>query len=163
MQWGACKRRKVGFMAEKERPINKRLRKIAEAFNEPERPARPSNPRAALLDVMKAQASADPDARACFREDVQVILEQWDGRTPLLWFTWNIGTHLMLLHTPDERRAAVWARQRELEAAIDMARGGGCYYVDPDTSGIGASKAYDFSPITFREPLASAHRVDLYV
>lgn len=93
---------------------------------------RPSSPRAAILDALKAHVSPDAEARADFRADVQTIFEKWDGRNPLLFFTWEEGTHVMLLGPASAPSPKVWNDRRILQAAIDMARGGKCFMVDDE-------------------------------
>lgn len=128
----------------KERPINKRLREMTESIEKAEahkpvikgrQPLPPPNPRMVLLDAMKAELSTDPEARQAFREnDVQVILERWDGATPMLWFSWETGTHLMLLGTEREPEIKVHMAKREFGVAADMARGGRVFMIDPNLS-----------------------------
>lgn len=89
-----------------------------------------TNPRGAILDAMKAQTSLEPEARESFRGDVRRVLEEWDGAAPLVWFTWELGTHLMILGPELAPLNKVHADRREAAVAIDMALGGKCFYVD---------------------------------
>ena len=93
---------------------------------------RPESPRAAILDRLKKHVSEDAEARADFRADVQTIFEKWDGWNPLLFFTWEEGTHVMLLGPSNAPSPKVWNDRRILQAAIDMARGGKCFMVDDE-------------------------------
>lgn len=120
------------------------------------------NPRAALLDAMKAEVSLEPEARESFRADVQQVLEVWDGKLPLVWFTWELGTHLMMLSDEKASRERAHADRREAAVAIDMALGGKCFYVDGESAPL---MSLPFSDVqqTVREyyrdrtPLVSVH------
>ena len=144
----------------------------------------PTNPRAALLDKMKAVCPEDPFARAAFRLDVRVILECWDGVSPLLWFVWDDtycnpegGTHLIALGPPDSKLPKVHADQRELMVALDIARGGKLFSIDRMlTPGVHPKESYSLDPVNFVDALkalksyylnqevpASVHCTDVYV
>lgn len=48
-----------------------------------------------LLLRMSERVSKNPTAREDFREDVSQIWDIWDGRTPLLWVSWDEGTQVL--------------------------------------------------------------------
>lgn len=82
---------------------------------------------ARVLDVLKPVAQAfGPECLVDFRDDVQSILENWDGRQGMLWFAWEEGTFLFAVGPEPERNA------RLLAAAKDMARGGRCFRISAD-------------------------------
>jgi hypothetical protein len=125
-----------------------------------------TNPRGAILDAMKAHTSREPEARESFRGDVRRVLEEWDGAAPIVWFTWELGTHLMILGPQDAPRSKAHADRREVAVAIDMARGGKCFFVDLH-GGKPSLEPIEFSDVVLvvreyyndRTPLVSVHAV----
>lgn len=111
-----------------------------------------------LLDKMKSQLSSDPEARQAFREnDVQVILEHWDGHSPMFWFSWEIGTHLMMLGDETETEAWVLMIKRKFMVAAEMARGGRVFMIEePSSDGSYELTALDFT--LARDTLAEYYR-----
>jgi len=80
-----------------------------------------------LLFSMKERVSSSGVARADFREDVSQICHVWDGKTPLLWFTWYEGTQVLDCNRPDADERLVQAFVEAFEATASDAE------VDPDT------------------------------
>lgn len=131
-----------------------------------EQPKHDPNPRMALLDKMKAIVPNNPEARADFREVVTKVLEVWDGQTPLFFFAWLDGCHLMVLRGEKARRAEVFAHQRELEAFLDAAAYGEVHLTEEGKAltQLTPRAARDWLRAYYveKEPLASTYRTDLY-
>jgi len=108
-----------------------------------------------LLFSMKERVGPSGVARADFRDDVSQICHVWDGKTPLLWFSWNEGTQVLDCNRPDADAELVQAMAEAFEATVgdsDEDPDALIYYVQVGESG------YDMRAVSLFDARAALSR-----